>query len=110
MAAVLIGLVAIAVFAAWFGFDTLVGTGTGIDPGTGGAPRVLSKGILYVAEGGEPGVVTAQNIRSGKEVWRTEVGSVTAPPVLVVLEDVVEVQIAGTPWMTLNKESGEPIE
>lgn len=110
VAAILVGLVALAVFIAWFGFNSLVGTGTGISPGTGGAPRVLADGVLYVAEEGQPSVVTAQNIRSGKEVWRTEVGSVASPPVLVVLEDVVEVQIAGTPWMTLDKESGEPVE
>ncbi|MGB5809578.1 MAG: hypothetical protein WBG86_03550, partial [Polyangiales bacterium] len=73
-------------------------------------PRVLSEGIIYIAEGGDPGVVTAQSIRSGKEVWRTELGTVASPPVLVVLEEVVEVQIAGTPWMTLHKDSGVPVE
>lgn len=106
----LLSFVALAVFVAWFGFQRLVGTGEGIDPGTGGAPRVLSDGVLYVAEAGDPGFVRAQSIRSGDEVWRTEVGTVSAPLVIVVLEEVVEVQIAGTPWMTLDKESGRPLE
>ncbi|MEM7434472.1 MAG: hypothetical protein AAF436_04905 [Myxococcota bacterium] len=107
---VLLSAVAAAVFLAWFGFNQLIGIGEGIQPGTGGAPRVLSDGIIYIAEAGEPGYVTAQNIRSGKTVWKTELGTVTSPPVLVVLEDVVEVQIAGTPWMTLERASGAPVE
>ena len=109
MVVLLLGFVAAAVFIAWFGFNRLVGPGEGVQPGTGGAPRVLSEGVIYVAEGGTPGFVSAQSIRSGKEVWRTELGTVSAPPVIVVLEDVVEVQIAGTPWMTLDKASGKPL-
>ena len=106
----MLGFVALAVFIAWFGFNRLVGTGDGIQPGMGGAPRVLSDGVLYVAEAGDPGFISAQNIRSGKEVWRTEVGTVSAPLVIVVLDEVVQVQIAGTPWMTLDKASGNPLD
>ncbi|MEM8609641.1 MAG: hypothetical protein AAGF92_21240 [Myxococcota bacterium] len=107
---ILLGLVALAVLVAWLGFHRLVGVGEGIQPGTGGAPRVLSDGVLYTAESGDPAFVRAQSIKSGKEVWRTDLGMVAAPPVIVVLEDVVEVQIAGTPWMTLDKASGEPLD
>ena len=104
----LLASVAIAVFLAWFGYDRLIGDGDGISPGLGGAPRVLSDGVIYVAEEGNPGYVSAQNIRSGTLVWKTELGSLSTPPVIVVLEEVVEVQIAGTPWMTLDKATGEP--
>lgn len=106
----LLGFVALAVFLAWFGYLRLVGTGDGFQDGMGGAPQVLSDGVLYVAEAGDPGFVSATSIRSGKEVWHTDVGAVSAPLLILVLEDVVEVQIAGTPWMTLDKTSGQPLE
>ena len=107
---VLLASVALAVFLAWFGYNRLIGQGEGPPPGLGGAPRVLSEGVIYVAEGGDPAYVTAQNIRSGKLVWKTELGSLSSSPVIVVLDEVVEVQIAGTPWMTLDKATGEPRE
>ena len=107
---ILLALVAAAVFAAWFGYDRLVGGGEPMRPGAGGAPRVLSEGVIYVAEPGDPGFVSAQNIRSGKQVWKTELGTLSTPPVIVVLEEVVEVEVAGTPWMTLDKATGVPRE
>jgi len=75
-----------------------------------GAARVLADGVLYEAHSGDPAVVTAQNIGSGKQVWRAELGTITTQPVLIVEGDVVEVQIAGTPWMTLDRGSGKPVE
>jgi hypothetical protein len=54
--------------------------------------------------------VIAKDVGSGKELWRTELGSVTSKPVLLVREEIVEVQIAGTPWMTLDRSTGEPLE
>ena len=112
--AVLLACVALAVFAAWFGYRSLMGpkaeNSGRLSEGFGGAPRVLADGVLYEAHSGEPGFVTAQNIRSGKEVWRTELGNVAAEPALVVEEHVVEVQVAGTPWMTLDRATGEPVE
>jgi len=52
----------------------------------------------------------AKDVGSGKELSRTELGSVTSPPVLSVSEELIEVQIAGTPWMTLDRSTGEPVE
>lgn len=75
-----------------------------------GAPRVLAEGVLYEAQSGDPAVVTAQDISSGKQVWRSELGAITKQPVLVVEDEVVEVQVAGTPWMTLERASGKPVE
>ncbi len=111
--AVLLGFVALGVFIAWVGFKAIQGSG-GLEGARGteitGAPRVLADGVLYEAQSGDPAVVTAQDIRSGKQVWRAELGTITTQPVLVVEDEVVEVQIAGTPWMTLERASGKPVE
>lgn len=71
---------------------------------------VLSEGVLYKAQAGDPGVVIAKDVGSGKELWRAELGSVTSTPAITVIEEVVEVQIAGTPWMTLDRSTGEPLD
>ena len=71
---------------------------------------VLSEGVLYEARGGDPGMVIAQDVGSGKELWRAELGAVTSAPVLSVHEELIEVQIAGTPWMTLDRSTGKPVE
>jgi len=39
-----------------------------------------------------------------------ELGAVASKPVLLVHEELIEVQIAGTPWMTLDRSTGEPVE
>lgn len=108
--AVLVGSIALAVLIAWVGFKAIEGPGGSDGTGMTGAPRVLAGGVLYEAHSGDPAVVTAQNIASGKQAWRTELGTITTQPVLIVEGDVVEVQIAGTPWMTLERTSGKPIE
>jgi hypothetical protein len=71
---------------------------------------VLSEGVLYEASAGDPGLVTAKDVGSGKELWRVELGSVKTPPTVKVVGELVEVEIAGTPWMTLERASGEPVE
>lgn len=108
--ALLLGFVALAVFVAWLGFKGIQGPGGPEGTELTGAPRVLAEGVIYEAKIGDPAVVTAQNIRSGKLVWRSELGAITTQPVLVVEDDVIEVQIAGTPWMTLERASGKPVE
>ena len=74
------------------------------------AKAVLSEGVLYEATAGDPGLVIAQDVGSGKELWRAELGAVATQPALVVEGELIEVEIAGTPWMTLDKKSGEPVE
>ncbi len=108
--AVLLGFVALAVLIAWVGFKAIEGPGGPENLGDIGAPRILADGVLYEAQSGDPAVVTAQDIRSGKPVWRTELGTITTQPVLVVEDEVIEVLIAGTPWMTLERASGKPVE
>lgn len=71
---------------------------------------VLSDGVLFEATVGDPGFVIAKEVGSGKELWRTELGAVATPPALTVAQERVEVEIAGTPWMTLDRSSGEPLE
>lgn len=71
---------------------------------------VLSEGVLYEARAGDPGVVVAKEVGSGKELWAAELGNVTSKPAITVTEEVVEVQIAGTPWMTLDRSTGEPLD
>ena len=71
---------------------------------------VLSEGVLYEATAGDPGLVIAKDVGSGKELWRAELGAVTAQPALHIEGERVEIEIAGTPWMTLDRESGEPVE
>lgn len=108
--AILLGLVVLAVFLAWLGFRAIQGPGGPESTKITGAPRVLAEGVLYEAQSGDPAVVTAQDISSGKQVWRSELGTITKQPVLVVEDEVVEVQVAGTPWMTLERASGKPVE
>jgi hypothetical protein len=71
---------------------------------------VLSEGVLYEATAGDPALVIAKDVGSGKELWRAELGALTAEPSLTVSEELIEVKIAGTPWMTLDRVSGEPVE
>ena len=106
--AALVGFIVLAVLIAWVGFRAIQGPGGPED--VIGAPRVLAEGVLYEAQSGDPGVVTAQDISSGKQVWRSELGTITTQPVLVVEDDIIEVQIAGTPWVTLERASGKPVE
>lgn len=108
--AFLLGFVALAVFVAWVGFKAIEGPGGPDGTGMTGAPRVLADGVLYEAHSGDPAVVTAQNISSGKQVWRAELGTITTQPVLIVEDEIIQVQIAGTPWMTLERGSGKPVE
>ncbi len=110
--AVLLGLVLAAGLIAWLGAaqlekKTLAGQKTGLE---GSNAMVVSDGVLFEARIGDPGIVIAKDVGSGKELWRTELGSVTSKPVLLVREGIVEVQIAGTPWMTLDRSTGEPLE
>jgi hypothetical protein len=71
---------------------------------------VLSDGVLFEASAGDPGLVVAKEVGSGKELWRAELGSVTTQPSVTVEGERVQVEIAGTPWMTLDRTSGEPVE
>jgi hypothetical protein len=71
---------------------------------------VLSEGVLYEASAGDPGLVIATDVGSGKELWRAELGAVATQPALVIQGTLIEVEIAGTPWMTLDKTSGEPVD
>lgn len=110
--AVLLGLVLVAALIAWFGATELeksnrAGQQAGADELSA---AVLSEGVLYKAQSGDPGLVIAKDVGSGKELWRAELGVVTSKPVLSVHEELIEVQIAGTPWMTLDRSTGEPVE
>ena len=86
-------------------------TKAGRDPG-GATDRaaVLSEGVMFEATAGDPGLVIAKDVGSGKELWRAELGAVTALPSISVEGELVEIEIAGTPWMTLNRDSGEAVE
>jgi hypothetical protein len=103
-------LVVVAVFLAWLGFRAIQRPEGPESAKITGAPRVLAEGVLYEAQGGDPAVVTAQDISSGKQVWRSELGTITKQPVLIVEDEVIEVEVAGTPWMTLERASGKPVE
>lgn len=105
---VLLALVLVAGLAAWFGATRLEKNTRA--PLEAERASVLSEGVLYEAQAGDPGVVIAKDVGSGKELWRAELGSVTSKPRVLVTEDVIEVQIAGTPWMTLDRTTGEPVE
>lgn len=109
---VLLGLVLVAGLIAWFGAmqleeETRAGPQAADD---GQSTAVLSEGVLYEARAGDPGVVIAKDVGSGKELWRAELGTVASKPVLLVHEKLIEVRIAGTPWMTLDRSTGEPAE
>jgi hypothetical protein len=110
--AVLLGLVLVAAVIAWFGAAKLEQDNRAGQQAGGGehSAAVLSEGVLYEAQSGDPGVVVAKDVGSGKELWRAELGAVTGKPVLLVSEELIEVQIAGTPWMTLDRSTGEPVE
>jgi hypothetical protein len=109
--AVLLGLVLVAGVIAWFGAMQLAKrTPAGQGPSGEQTASVLAEGVLYEARGGSPGVVIAKDVGSGKELWRAELGAVAGEPMLSVNEELIEVQIAGTPWMTLDRSTGEPVE
>ena len=105
---VLLALVLGAGLFAWFGATQLEKDNRALQEVD--SASVLSEGILYEAQAGDPGVVIAKDVGSGKELWRAELGNVTSEPAMTVTEDVIEVQIAGTPWMTLDRTTGEPLE
>jgi len=105
---VLLALVLAAGLIAWFGATRLENNTRALQELE--SASVLSEGVLYEAQAGDPGVVVAKEVGSGKELWRAELGSVTSRPAVTVTENVIEVQIAGTPWMTLDRTTGEPVE
>ena len=74
------------------------------------AAAVISDGVIFEATVGDPGFVIAKEVGSGKELWRAELGSVATKPGIKVVGEQVEVEIAGTPWMTLDRTSGESVE
>ncbi|MGB3049960.1 MAG: hypothetical protein WBB42_03130 [Polyangiales bacterium] len=106
--AVLVALVLGAGLIAWFGATQLEKNNRSLQEAD--SASVLSEGILYEAQAGDPGVVIAKDVGSGKELWRAELGNVTSKPAVTITEEVIEVQIAGTPWMTLDRATGEPLE
>ena len=110
--AVLLGLVLVAALIAWFGAVQLEKSNRAVQDAGGEELKaaVLSEGVLYEAQSGDPGLVIAKDVGSGKELWRAELGAVASKPVLSVSEELIEVQIAGTPWMTLDRSTGEPVE
>ena len=109
---VLLGLVLLAGLIAWFGATQLEKSNRAEQQAgrDGQTAAVLSEGVLYEARAGDPGIVIAEDVGSGKELWRAELGAVASKPVLLVHEELIEVQIAGTPWMTLDRSTGEPVE
>jgi hypothetical protein len=109
---VLLGLVLIAGLIAWFGAAQLEKSNRANQQagGDGQSTTLLSEGVMYEARAGDPGIVIAEDVGSGKELWRAELGAVASKPVLLVHDEVIEVQIAGTPWMTLDRSTGEPVE
>lgn|GEM_PF-1717843 len=109
---VLLGLALAAGLIAWLGATYLEKENREIQQGVGGNADavILSEGVLFEARAGEPGIVIAKDVGSGKELWRAELGSVTGKPVLLLREELIEVQIAGTAWMTLDRSTGEPVE
>ncbi len=106
--AVLLALVLGAGLVAWLGAARLEKNNRALQEAR--STSVLSEGVLYRAEAGEPGVVIATDVGSGKELWRAELGEVISKPAVTVHEEVIEVQIAGTPWMSLDRSTGEPLD
>lgn len=108
---VLLGIVLFVALIAWIAAMQLEKRRS-VRPadGSGENAAVLSEGVLYEAQAGDAAAVVAKDVASGKELWRAELGSITAKPTLVIREQFIEVQIAGTPWMTLDRNTGEPIE
>lgn len=74
------------------------------------AAAVISDGVMFEAIVGDPGFVIAKDVGSGKELWRAELGAIATKPGVNVVGEVVEVEIAGTPWMTLDRTTGEAVE
>lgn len=106
--AVLLALAVGAALIAWLGASQLEKSNRTRQQTE--SASVLSEGILYEAHAGNPGIVIAKDVGSGKELWRAELGNVTSTPAVTVIEEVIEVQIAGTPWMKLDRATGEPLE
>ena len=106
---VLLGIVLFVALIAWIAAMQLEKRRY-VTPAEGTNAAVLSEGVLYEAQAGDAAAVVAKDVASGKELWRAELGSIAAKPILVIREQVIEVQIAGTPWMTLDRNTGEPIE
>jgi len=109
---IMLALVLAAAVGAWFGAMMLEEKGREavLRSEAGSESAVVNEGVLYEARAGDPGVVIAKDVASGVELWRAEVGSLASKPSLLVRDEVVEVQIAGTPWMTLERSTGEPVE
>jgi hypothetical protein len=108
---ILLGIVLIVALVAWIAAIQLEKRRSAkplLDPEQ--SASVISEGILYEARPGDVALVVAKDVASGKELWRAELGSVAAKPVLVVHERVIEVQIAGTSWMKLDRTTGESVE
>lgn len=106
---VVVVMLALAVGAsliAWFGASMLEKR----SGPSAGAAAALSDGILYEAQEGEPALLIAKEVGSGKELWRAELGNLASRPTVTVNEAVIEVQIAGTPWMSFDRETGNPLE
>jgi hypothetical protein len=97
---------------AWLAASRLERNTSARERAAGGAETtsVVSDGVLFEAVLGDPGFVIARDVGSGKELWRAELGSVATTPGVKVVGERVEVEIAGTPWMTLDRTSGEALE
>ena len=106
----LLGLVALAVYAARLGQGALERNRPGDAIQKKGAPSVLMDGVLYEAKAGDPALVTARAVGGGKALWEAELGTVTAPPLLLIDGKRVEVRVNGVPWMELDRANGEVIE
>lgn len=109
---VLLALVLAAAVIAWLGAVQLEKNNRerSAAEGTEESAAVLSEGVLYEATAGNPGLLTAKDVGSGKELWRTEIGALRSKPAVLVSEELIEVQIAGTPWMTLDRDTGQVVE
>lgn len=100
--------VALAVFGAWLGQRAIeAAKQPTVDKG---APSVLSEGVLYEAKPGDPATVSARNVGSGETLWNTELGTIPSQPLLLMDGELLEVRVAGTPWMHLNRFSGAAVE
>ena len=108
---ILLGIVLAVALIAWIAAMQLEKKrSTQTLEGSSDRAAVLSEGILYEAQTGDAAVVVAKDVARGKELWRVELGSVAAKPTLLIREQVIEVQIAGTPWMKLDRATGNSIE
>ena len=101
--------VGLAVLGAWLGQRAIEAAKepTAADKG---APSVLSEGVLYEVKAGNPAVVSARNVGSGETLWSAELGAIPSQPLLFIDGEVLEVRVAGTPWMHLNRSSGAEVE